>query len=470
MNDAADTRPTPETLRPQTAVVYGLGVSGRAAARLLTRHGARVTVVDDRGPEEMDETGGYGLPEGVTVRPGGPETLAAAEAPDADVVVLSPGVPGNRPLLEDARRHGVPILAEVEAAFPHVGGPILAITGSNGKSTTTALTGKILEAAGRPVAVCGNIGQPVSEAVLEDAGRVFVVELSSFQLESIRRFRPRGAAYLNLTPDHLDRYDGLDDYAAAKERIFRNQTPEDVAVVNGDDPRTRDVDVASRKRLFSRRGPVSDGCWLDGEQVIETGEPGGPRVLFTRDDLTLEGGHNLENAMAAALLVRSIGLTAEEIRPGLAAFTGLPHRMEKVAEIGGVAWWNDSKGTNTGATLSTLGSLEDGAVHLILGGKAKGEDFTVLRELVGKKAARVYLIGAAADEIGRALEGAVPLEHCGTLDRAVAAAAEHAERGPEGQLVLLSPACASFDQYDSFAHRGRAFTDAVRRLERGEGG
>lgn len=450
-------QPHPTPRRFGRVLVYGLGLSGRAALSLLAARGTgELLAADDRPAGEVDLSG---LPD-VKVLAG--EQVPSTLPEGVEAVVLSPGVPHDKPLLEDARRRGVPVLAEVELAFPEARGPVVGITGSNGKSTTTALTGALLESAGHRVAVCGNIGKPLAQAVLEDPDRSFVVELSSFQLETIDRFHPKAAAYLNLTPDHLDRYPSLDAYAAAKERLFRNQGPGDVSVVNAADPRTREARTDGRKRMFSSRGRVEDGCWLDGGSVVETapGEP--PHLLFERSDLTLPGEHNLENAMAAALLARALGVESEALRRGLRGFRGLPHRMEKVTEIGGVTYYDDSKGTNTGATLRSLEGLPDGSVHLILGGSDKGEDYSVLAPVVRAKAARVYLIGESAGDIQAALGDGVPAETSGTLERAVESAVRHAR---PGETVLLSPACASFDQFRSFVHRGEVFASLVTALE-----
>lgn len=442
---------TPE--RYERVLVYGLGASGRAAVDLLAAQGVELVAVDERSAELLDLEG---LPQDVELFLG---AQARADLPhEVDAVIVSPGVPLDRPLLVDAKHRGIPVRAEVELAFPHARGTVVGITGSNGKSTTTALTGALLEAAGGPVAVCGNIGLPMSRAVLEDPDRIFVVELSSFQLETIDRFRPRVAAWLNLAPDHLDRYADVEAYAAAKARIFRNQRQDDVAVVGADDPRTAAAVTRGRKRFFSRLRRVEDGCWLQGDKVLEVAPGRDPELLFDRADLRLTGEHNVENAMAAALLARSVGADVGAVRRGLAGFTGLPHRMERVAEVAGVVYYDDSKGTNPAATLRSLEGFPDGSVHLILGGLAKGADFTELTGPVRRKAVRAYLIGKAAGEIADALSGVVPLERCGTLDRAVAAAAEAAGRG---QVVLLSPACASFDQFRSFAHRGEEFVRLV---------
>lgn len=443
-------------------LVYGLGLSGKAAARLLLARGVEVAGVDARAPAALELGALAGHP-GFRLLPGGEE---AALPEGLDGVVLSPGVPPRRPLLAAARRRGLPVIAEVELAFPFLDGPVVGVTGSNGKSTTTALTGAMLAASGLAAEVCGNIGTPLAEKVLEGVGavgggeRVFVVELSSFQLEGIVTFRPRAAAWLNLAPDHLDRYPDLAAYADAKRRIFRHQTADDVAVVNADDPLVAAAVSRARRRSFSRRGEVPDGCWLDGGEVVEASPALGRRTLFAAAELALPGVHNLENAMAAALLTLAAGGEAAAVARTVATFAGLPHRLQRVAERAGVSWYDDSKGTNPAATAKSLEGFPDGAVHLILGGRNKGADLAELVPLAGRKARRAYLIGEAADELAAALGAAVPCEHCGTLERAVAAAAERAR---PGEAVVLSPACASFDQFRNFAHRGEEFQRLVRR-------
>lgn len=480
---------TPWNERPVSrALVYGLGLSGRAASRLLLALGARVVGVDAR-PAEALELGELPGQAGFELRAGGePGELPAG----VDAVVVSPGVPLDRPLLEEARRRGVPVLAEVELAYPFLDGPLVAITGSNGKSTTTALAGAMLREAAFDVSVCGNIGTPLSAEVdaavvaferprpgagalpggAGGAGepgrsaRIYVAELSSFQLQAIHRLRPRAAALLNLAPDHLDRHGGLEAYGAAKRRIFENQQPGDVAVVNADDPLVRDTVVRARRRAFSLTGPVDDGCFLErgpaGARVVERcpGEDsGGARELFRPEDSPLAGEHNLANAMAAALLARALGAPPEACRRGLASFRGLPHRMERVAEAGGVVWYDDSKGTNPAATVGCLAGLADASVHLILGGRNKGADLRELAPAVARKARRVYLIGEAAGELEAVLEGTAPLIRAGTLEAAVSRAASTAR---PGEVVLLSPACASFDQFRDFNDRGDAFQRLAR--------
>jgi UDP-N-acetylmuramoylalanine--D-glutamate ligase len=438
-------------------LVYGLGLSGRAAARLLLDRGVAVVGVDARPAAELELGELAGRP-GFELAPGG----EAAELPAGlDGVVVSPGVPPERPLLSAARRRGLPVIAEVELAFPLLAGTVVGITGSNGKSTTTALTGAMLRAAGRAVEVCGNIGEPLAGRVEGPPGRIFVVELSSFQLEAIATFHPRAAALLNLAPDHLDRYGDLAAYGAAKAAIFRNQEAADVAVVNAEDPLVAAAATRARRRTFSRRGPVPDGCYLAADRVVEVapGEP--PRELFCAADLPLAGVHNLENAMAAALLARALGGEPAALRAALGGFTALPHRLQRVAEIAGVAFYDDSKGTNPAATAKSLEGFADASVHLILGGRNKGADFAELAPVVSRKARRLYLIGEAAGEIAAALGPLAPAERAGTLEAAVAAAAAAAL---PGEAVVLSPACASFDQFRNFAHRGEEFQRLVRGL------
>ncbi len=440
-------------------LVYGMGLSGRAAARLLLARGATVLGVDEKPEPTLDL--------GDLLDDPGFELLAGqklAGLPEAvDGVVVSPGVPMARPLLLDARRRGVPVVAEVELAFPFLDGPVVAITGSNGKSTTTAMTGAMLRAAGRQVEVCGNIGKPLAEVVEGAPGRVFVVELSSFQIEGIETFRPRAAALLNLSEDHLDRYPSFAAYGEAKKRLFRDMEAGDVAIANADDPATVGFATGARRRLFSRLGGVADGCHLDGDRVVEVAPGESAIELFAAADVPLAGVQNLENAMAAALLARALGAAPEAIREGLRGFRGLPHRLERVGEAAGVAWYDDSKGTNPGATAKAIEGFPDGTVHLILGGRNKGADLSSLVPIVRRKARRAYLIGEAAEEFARALGDAVPHETVGTLDRAVESAAAAAR---PGEAVVLSPACASFDQFRDFNHRGQVFQSLVEKLAR----
>jgi UDP-N-acetylmuramoylalanine--D-glutamate ligase len=368
--------------------------------------------------------------------------------------------------LRQAAQSGVPVVAEIELAWSFLAGSnatVVGITGSNGKSTTTAMTGALLTGAGFAVEVCGNIGRPLAAVVDGPVDRIFVVELSSFQLETIVHFRPRAAALLNISPDHLDRHGDLAGYLAAKQRIFLNQGCDDVAVLNSDEPEVAASPTAARKRYFSS-APGADGlagCRLVGDQVFESGGESDGQLLFERRDLRLPGTHNLENAMAAALLARAVGAPPAALAPALAAFQGLPHRVERVAEAGGVSFVDDSKGTNVAATARSLEGFADRSVHVILGGRNKGADFRFLRDIVARKARCAYLIGESAGDLERALAGAVACERAETLPVAVAMAAAAARAG---ETVLLSPACASFDQFRDYVDRGRQFAALARGL------
>ena len=447
--------------RLRRVCVLGLGLSGTAAARLLVRRGVSVVGTDRRPAPELDLEGLAGAP--------GVELLCGVDARELplgiDAVIVSPGVAPGHPLLVAARAAGVPVAAEVELAFAFLEGTVVAVTGSNGKSTTTAMTGALLAAAGLPVEVCGNIGLPLAAVVDGAPGRVFVVELSSFQLEAIHRFRPRAAALLNLSPDHLDRHGDLGGYLAAKRRVFDNQRADDVAVLNGDESEVAATLVRARRRTFAREAAVADGCSLEDDEVVERLPGGDRRRLFAASDVPLPGPHNLENAMAAALLALAAGAPVAALAAGLRSFRGLPHRLEPVAERAGVTFYDDSKGTNVAATARSLEGFADGSVHLILGGRNKGADLAYLRPIVARKAARVYLIGESAPLFAGALAGAVEQSLSGTLERAVA---EAAERARAGESVVLSPACASFDQFRDYADRGRQFR-AFARAATGEG-
>jgi UDP-N-acetylmuramoylalanine--D-glutamate ligase len=440
------------------ALVYGLGISGKAAARLLRSRGVAVIGVDRRAAEELD-LDELASDAGVELELGRePVELP----PDVDAVVVSPGVPPGQPLLQEARRAHLPVVAEVELASWYLNGPIVGITGSNGKSTTTALTGDLLRASGFDVEVCGNIGLPLSACVDGDEARIFVTELSSFQLEGIDGLHPRAASLLNLAADHLDWHGGEEAYFSAKKAIFRNQTSDDTAVLNADDPRVSALTVRARRRFFSRTAAVGDGCYLEGDTVVEVAPDQAPRALFSSGDLALEGEHNLENAMAAALLSRSVGADGSAFPAALSQFRGLPHRVEQVGDRRGVKWIDDSKATNFAATLRSLEGFEDDRVHLILGGRNKGGDPASLKEMAVRKVKRAYLVGEAAGDFHRALSDVVPCEIADDLSRAVASAAR---RAVAGDVVLLSPACASFDQYRNFNERGDHFQQLVGALD-----
>ncbi len=466
--------PNPPLLAPwgtgriERVLVYGLKLSGLAAVRFLRKRGVAVVGVDRKNADELD-LGALAHDPGVELRLGADSATRLGLLDRIDAVVVSPGVPMDQPLIHEARAEGLAVIAEVELAFPALeaeGAHVAAITGSNGKSTTTEMLGAILRAAGRRVEVCGNIGTPVTErADAESAGgepqapgRAFVVELSSFQTEGLDRFRPDAAALLNISEDHLDRYPSLAAYADAKKRLFARMRPDGIAVLNADDPWTLELTTAARRRTFSRLCAVADGCHLEDGWVVEVEPDGRKTPLFAAADVPLAGVQNVENAMAAALLARALGAAPGAIRQAIVAFRGLPHRLERVGERGGVAWYDDSKGTNPAATMKSIEGFADGTVHLILGGRNKGADLSVLAPLVARKARRVYLIGESAEDFAQVLAGAVPLLSTGTLDRAIDAAAALAQAG---EVVVLSPACASFDQFKNFEHRGRTFKELV---------
>lgn len=435
-------------------VVFGAARSGVAAANLLAARGLDVMLTDVRSSEEL------ALGERVDPRVqrafgGHPDDLLDR----ADTIVVSPGIPRTTPILQEAIRRGVPLISEVELAFRYLRGRVTAITGTNGKSTTTALIGEILDRAGRDPIVAGNIGVALTEQV-SDTERDYVIELSSFQLETVETFRAQVALLLNITPDHLDRYGSMDEYAAAKYRIFRNQDESNFAIVNAEDPRTAHPDIPATVWRFSSARPVVPGAWLEGDRLVM--DVGGGVTRIPRSALALEGTANVENALAAWLAARALRVPDDAVLEAFRSFRGLPHRMATIRELDGVTWINDSKGTNIEATLKSLQGLGDGSVILILGGKDKGDDFSRLADEVSRKARVVLTIGAASESIQRGLHNRVSIESCSTLDRAVARAHEIAK---SGDRVLLSPACSSFDQFTSFEHRGDEFTKLVSALE-----
>jgi UDP-N-acetylmuramoylalanine--D-glutamate ligase len=449
----------------QRAAVFGLARSGQASAAALSERGVAVVGTDTRTATELSA---YVPPAGVELVLGGhPDDVAA----DADVVVVSPGVPFESPALRAARSRGIPVISEIELAARLISGPVIGITGTNGKSTTTSLCASLLNAAGRPAVACGNIGTPwvayaTSDRSAEAARRpVWVVELSSFQLEAANAFAPDVAVLLNLTPDHLDRHGTLEAYGAAKARIFAHQRPDQTAVLNADDPWVHALEPRARGLEFSRRARPARGAWLEGG-AFWSNASGEVVRMAARDALTLRGAHNEENALAAIVATAPFGVGADAVDRAFRSFVPLPHRMTLVRTLHGVAYYNDSKGTNVDATLKSLEGLPDGRVHAILGGKRKNDDFRRLAPLVRAKAKAVLAIGATADEIAGALGEAAPVARVGTLEAAVARAAAEAR---DGDVVLLSPACASFDQFRNFEHRGEVFEALVRALPESAG-
>ncbi len=374
-------------------------------------------------------------------------------------VVVSPGVPLTTPLVSRVRARGVTMIGEIELASRYLRGTLIAVTGSNGKSTTTALIGHILRQAGRNPIVAGNIGEPLIGALDAENERTYVVELSSFQLETVDTFRADVALLLNITPDHMDRYADFDAYAEAKRRVFRNQGPGDVAILNASIQDDKPHEGATCTWLFSAAERVEQGAFLEGDELVIS--LGGHEQRLSRAVLKLQGMPNVENALAAWLAARAVGIDDSDVKNAFGSFEGLPHRMVLVRELDGVRFVNDSKGTNVDATLKSLEGYAPVSVLLILGGKDKSGEFERMRELVSRKARYVITIGAAADRIGQALQGAVTVVPLDDLEKALAWARRNARAG---DTVLLSPACASFDQYRNFEHRGQHFEELVRAL------
>jgi UDP-N-acetylmuramoylalanine--D-glutamate ligase len=445
-------------LKGKKILVVGLGKSGLAAALFLRRCGAQVTVSDVRSAEALAREIPALLEEGIAVEAGGHGLLTFRRQ---DLIVVSPGVPLNTPEIVQVKSFGLPVIGEVELAARYLKGKMLAITGSNGKTTTTSLCGEMLAVGGLPVAVGGNIGLPVI-ALVEDSREDgwSVLEVSSFQLETTEQFRPKIAVILNVTPDHLDRHVTFENYVAAKERIFAKQTAEEALVLNWDDPVTRSAAARAPSRVFwfSAKEPVERGtCVVDGEVVFKGAKDSAAEGIVAVEKIPLKGSHNVENVLAAVCAARLAGVEAAAIRAAVESFHAVEHRLEYVATLNGVDYYNDSKATNVDAAAKAIGSFSSG-IHLILGGKDKNSDYTQLSALLKERVKAVYTIGAAAQKIESHIRGDVPIVSAGTLTQAVNQAADAAM---PGEIVLLAPACSSFDQFENYEHRGRAFKELV---------
>lgn len=450
--------------------VMGLARTGIAAANLLSSLGAEVRISEKKPREELVGAIEQLVP-AVKVEAGGHHRESFLKT---DLIIISPGIPWTHPLLEEARASGVQGISEVELAYRLAPCPIIAITGTNGKSTTTSLVGAILRKGNKKVAVAGNIGYPLSQALLERTSPLdyLVAEVSSFQLEGVENFRPRIALVLNLTPDHLDRHGGMEEYARLKQRIFARQGAADQLIVNWDDPRVRDWGVGGRMEriAFSRKEQVEPASCRSnrleacatflraGRMVFRRGER--EEELATLQDMRLPGAHNQENVLAALTVGALCGVDAGDARAALRAFQGLEHRTEWVREIEGVQFINDSKGTNPGAVLRVLEGMER-PVILLAGGRAKDGDFSSLKEMVRKKAKALVLFGEARGLLRSSLSGTAPISEAENLEGAVRKALSLARAG---DIVLLSPACASFDRFADYADRGRCFKEIVRNL------
>jgi UDP-N-acetylmuramoylalanine--D-glutamate ligase len=445
-------------LKGKKILVVGLGKSGVASAIFLRGLGAQVTVSDVRSVEALARELPALLDAGVMVEAGGHGLLTFRRQ---DLIVVSPGVPLDTPELVQARSFGTPVIGELELASRYLRGRILAITGSNGKTTTTALCGEIFRASGLPTQVGGNIGTPVvSQVAASQDDGWNVLEVSSFQLETTVDFRPAIAVMLNITPDHLDRHGTMENYIAAKERIFANQRADDFLVLNAEDLETQRAAIRAHSQVFwfSNRRPVRQGAFVYQDAIVwRANEAATLEPVLPLSEIVLKGAHNVENILAAVCAARLAGISPEIIRKAVGAFRSVEHRLEFVARIGGVAFYNDSKATNVDATIKAIASFPAG-VHLILGGKDKDSDYTLLRPLLQERVSAVYTIGAAAEKIEHQIAGAVPVVRCQTLEVAVEQAAAHAK---PGDTVLLAPACSSFDQFENYAHRGNCFKQFV---------
>jgi UDP-N-acetylmuramoylalanine--D-glutamate ligase len=445
-------------LKDKRVLVVGLGKSGVASALFLKAHGARVTVSDTKSGDELRNEIPTLLDHGIKVETGGHGERTFREQ---DLIVVSPGVPVDAPLLAQARALGEAVIGEIELAARFLPGSIVAITGSNGKTTTTTLTGEILTAGGLFTLVGGNIGTPaISLAERAKPDSVIVLEVSSFQLETIRTFHPKIAVVLNVTPDHLDRHKTFEAYVDAKARMFENQLGDDFAVLNEDDPTCVAMSARTRAQVFwfSRKKEVKQGAWVrDGNVLFRDGR--GQREIMQVSEIPLKGAHNLENVLAAVCSGSLMGCAPERIRQTVRDFKAVEHRLEFVATIRGVDYYNDSKATNVDATIKALESFPAN-IHLILGGKDKGSDYSVLNDLLRQRVKRVYTIGSAAGKIELQIQGA-EVVHAETLENALRKANARAE---SGDVVLLAPACASFDQFKNYEQRGLVFKEIVHSL------
>lgn len=448
-------------LKNQRVLVVGLGKSGIAAAMFLRQQGARVTVSDARSAVALAKEIPALLDAGIMVESGGHGLLTFRRQ---DLIVISPGVPLDTPEVKQVIGYGVPVIGELELANRFLKGRKLAITGSNGKTTTTTLVGKILAEGGIETLVGGNIGTPVIDLIPKSTEEtVSVLEVSSFQLETIEQFRPWIAVVLNITPDHLDRHGTFENYAAMKSRITERQQAEDFLVLNAEDKPTQMVAAKTKAQIFwfSSRRPIKQGTFVHGESIVFIPSEGAKaEPVMPVAEIPLKGAHNVENVLAAVCAARLAGVPAEKIRSTVAGFQAVEHRLEFVSTVQGVEYFNDSKATNVDATMKAVAAFPRG-IHLILGGKDKDSDYTLLGPLLRERVKAVYTIGSAAEKIERELHGVVKMVGAGTMDVAVREAQKAAV---PGDVVLLAPACSSFDQFENYEHRGRTFRQLVHEL------
>ena len=442
-------------LKNKNILVVGFGVTGVETARFLTNRGASVTVTDQKKEQEICSIKPLIQELGIRIELG-PHRIETFER--ADLIVVSPGIPHTILPIKRAKEQGIPVIGEIELASRFIAEPIIAVTGTNGKTTTTTLLGQMLEDSGLKVFMGGNIGNPlIAYADIEEKAEIVVIEVSSFQLDTIDTFRANVAVLLNITEDHMDRYPDLDAYTKSKARIFKNQQYNDTAVLNGSDPVVRSLsrDILSRKIFFSSK--EGKDVTISSESIIS--QENMSRLLA---DFKLPGKHNVENAAAASLGALAAGGTLEGVRSALRKFKGLPHRLEYITTLSGVDFFNDSKATNVDSVARALETFER-PVILIMGGRNKGSKFNTLRDLIDKHAKELIVIGEAKEDIKADLGNVKPVEAAATMEDAVFKA-YHAAKPDD--IVLLSPACASFDMYNNYAQRGEAFCRAVVNLNR----
>ncbi len=449
-------------LQNKRVLVVGLGKSGVASALFLKSHGARVTISDAKPQDELKSHIPALLDAGIAVETGG---HGERTFQGQDLIVVSPGVPVDAAPLQQARAMGEKVIGEIELAAAFFPGQIVAITGSNGKTTTTTLAGEIITNGGFPVVVGGNIGTPAISLVDgASSDTIAVLEISSFQLETIQTFRAHIAVVLNVTPDHLDRHRTFAAYTNAKARIFENQRGDDFAVLNADDPTCEELAGRTRSQVFrfSRKKEVQQGAYVRDGRILFRDSNGQKEIMLV-SDIPLKGAHNVENVLAAACVGMLSHVEPTRIRKAVQDFRAVEHRLEFVASVRGVDYYNDSKATNVDATIKALESFPAN-IHLILGGKDKGSDYSVLNDLLKARVKRVYTIGAAAAKIESQIRG-TEIVHAETLENAIQLAADVAK---PGDIVLLAPASASFDQFRSYEHRGKVFKEVVKTLAAAE--
>ncbi len=440
-------------------LVVGLARTGLVSALFSAAYGAKVTATDERPIPEIADAAEKLRVAGVKLELGGfvPQTFL-----EQDLIVVSPGVPAKIAPLENARAKGIPVWSEIELAWRFLRGKLVAITGSNGKTTTTSLIAHILKTSNIPTLVGGNIGTPLLTLVETSVDTsVTVAEISSFQLETIDSFRPEIGVLLNLTPDHLDRHLTFEEYANAKMRMFENQLEKDIALLNADDPEvTKRMPAKPKIFWFSRQKRVATGAFLRDDQIIFRHE--GSEVELARlGDIQLRGQHNIENVLASCAAAYLAGAVPAAIATGVKSFRGVEHRLEFVAEISGVQYYNDSKATNVDAAVKAVEAFP-GPLVVILGGRDKGSPYTPLRDLLRERARLALLIGESAEKIASDLGDTIHFENAGTLQQALHITAKHVQ---PGDTVLLAPACSSFDQFENYEHRGRVFKELVAQMQ-----